>query len=93
MILCLSVDRQRYIRAAGVDAMHDLRMMWSLSAWYSRERTSIGWVPFVGSNISTEWLNKFDERVNSSGFDDDVASTVGSWIVSSSGIMWSMRQI
>jgi len=27
MILCLSVDRQRSIQAAGVDAMHDLRVI------------------------------------------------------------------
>jgi len=32
MILCLSVNLQRVIQAAGVDAMHDLRMVWSLSA-------------------------------------------------------------
>ena len=55
-----------------------------------RERPSVGWIPFVGSKISTEWPNGLDERVNSSDFGDGVASTVGSWVVSSLGIMWSM---
>jgi len=54
------------------------------------ERPSFGWISFVGSEISTEWPNGLDQRVNSSGFGDDVASTVGSWVVSLSGIMWSM---
>jgi len=77
MILCLSMERQWGIRAAGVDTMHDLRMMRLLSACHSKERSSGGWVPFIGSDISTEWPKGLDKRVSSSGFGEDVASTAG----------------
>jgi len=85
-----SIERQRGIQTTGVDAMHDIRMMRILSVWYSRARPSVGCVPLVGIDTSSECPNGLEERVNSSGLGEEVASTVGVGGVSSSGIMWSM---
>jgi len=70
-----------------MDGMHEVRMMCPLSVWHSRAIPSVGWVPFVVIDISSEFPNGCEERVNSSGFGEEVVSTVGVGGVTSSGIM------
>jgi len=76
-----------------VDAMHDAKKMRLLAVWHSRARPSVGGFPWVSLDISSECLNELEERLNSSGLGEEVASTVGVGGISSSGIMWSMGQL
>ena len=70
------MDRQRGIRAAGVDGMHELRMIRWLSELVVRSRPRVGWVPLIGIVMVIDGPNGFEVSSKSDGV-DTVVKTAG----------------